>query len=124
MARRTTSLGARVGARVKHERAQQSMTRLGLSRSAGLSIAYLQQLENGNVKNPTMDTLEKLSGALGVGVDELSAGPPSGLEADLAEARRRLDEVVRRARETLPPVEAAAVVASIEAHLAALRGES
>lgn len=120
---RPKTTGQLIGERLEWERSRRNLSWNDIVRLSGLSPTYLYGLRNGNFQEPKPTTVRALASALGISVEELASGPPAGdgLPSDIAEAKRRLDEVVQRARETLPPAEVEAVVASIEAHLAALK---
>ncbi len=49
---------------IKHCRKQRNMTLTDLSEKTGISAGYLSHLENGGRKNPSYDTLLKISKAL------------------------------------------------------------
>ncbi|XBQ14924.1 MAG: helix-turn-helix transcriptional regulator [Oceanicaulis sp.] len=62
--------------RVWREHRGQSLR--GLARLAGLSAAYLSEIESG-VKSPSVRTLQALATALGVSLDDLAPAPaPAG----------------------------------------------
>lgn len=65
-------------------RAERDLTQKALAEAADLSPAYVSQIESGQ-KRPSMDTLERLAGALGVPVSELLSG--SGGDAAAAPAQ-------------------------------------
>ena len=56
---------------VRSLRKARDMTQERLARKAGISQAYLSQLEAGDRKNPSLPTLKKLARAFGVPVAEL-----------------------------------------------------
>jgi transcriptional regulator with XRE-family HTH domain len=47
------------------------LTQEGLARKANISYHTLIKLESGGIKNPKIETVIKLAGALGVNLDEL-----------------------------------------------------
>jgi transcriptional regulator with XRE-family HTH domain len=47
------------------------LNQVELPKRAGVTTAYLNQLEHGKRKNPSLDILKKLAKALGVPVTEL-----------------------------------------------------
>ena len=49
---------------IKNCRKQRNMTLTDLSEKTGISAGYLSHLENGSRKNPSYDTLVKISNAL------------------------------------------------------------
>lgn len=60
----------KLGENIKRIRADKNMTQGDLCRVLELDRAYMSNVENGN-KNPTLATIEKIAGALGVTADEL-----------------------------------------------------
>jgi transcriptional regulator with XRE-family HTH domain len=59
-----------IGARIKHIRMKKGFTQDELSEEINISSKYLSSIERGK-ENPTLNTIIKLSEALGVDVDEL-----------------------------------------------------
>ncbi len=62
-----------LGRRVAHLRKTKGMTQLDLSIETGLAQSYLCDLEGGR-RNPSLETLERLSSALGVSLSTLLEG--------------------------------------------------
>ena len=56
---------------LKKFRDEKKLTKAELSRMTGLSARTIEYLENEKMDNPTLKTLEILSEALGVSVEEL-----------------------------------------------------
>jgi transcriptional regulator with XRE-family HTH domain len=56
---------------IRRLRVQQDMTQERLAKKAGVTQAYIAQLESGLKKNPSLPTLKRLARALGVPVGEL-----------------------------------------------------
>jgi transcriptional regulator with XRE-family HTH domain len=56
---------------IKKLREAQGLTQEQLAKKAGLSQAYLSQLEAGDKKHPSLPALKRLARALGVPVGEL-----------------------------------------------------
>jgi transcriptional regulator with XRE-family HTH domain len=52
-------------------REAKGLNQVELAKRAGVTTAYLNQLEHGKRKNPSLDILKKLAKALGVPVTEL-----------------------------------------------------
>lgn len=52
-------------------RKEKGFTQEGLARKASISYHTLIKLESGGIKNPTVDTVIKLTEALGIPLDEL-----------------------------------------------------
>lgn len=53
-------------------RKAEGLTQEGLARKSGLSYHTIIKLESGGIKNPKLETLLKLSGALKVSLDKLA----------------------------------------------------
>jgi len=60
----------RLGKNIRRIRLEKEMTQGDLCRELELDRSYMSNLENGK-KNPTLATIERLAGALGVTSDEL-----------------------------------------------------
>jgi len=60
----------KLGENIRRIRLQKNMTQGGLCRKLDIDRAYMSNIENGN-KNPTLATIERIAGALGVSVDKL-----------------------------------------------------
>lgn len=60
-----------IGSKIKKLRLEKDMTQEELAVKAGIPYATLIKIEGGAVKNPTINTLQKLAQALEVSVDEL-----------------------------------------------------
>mgnify|MGYP000991042777 CR=1 FL=1 len=60
-----------IGSKIKKLRLEKEMTQEELARKADIPYATLLKIENDTVKNPTINTLQKLAKALEVSVDEL-----------------------------------------------------
>jgi len=52
-------------------RKEKGLTQEGLARKASISYHTIIKLESGGIKNPKIETILKLSGALNVSLDEL-----------------------------------------------------
>lgn len=61
------------GTRLREARAHRTLRELSME--SGVSIAYISDLERGNLKNPSLATLSKIAQALGVSVDHLLGDP-------------------------------------------------
>lgn len=83
-----------LGAWVRNIRTEQGLSQRGLADRAGLSRSYLCDIERGRGEQPSMETLDKLSAALGFSRNELlrAAGMLEGGSDDryTAEERRLL----------------------------------
>lgn len=60
-----------IGSKIKRLRLEKDMTQEELAVKAGIPYATLIKIEGDTVKNPTINTLQKLAEALEVSVDEL-----------------------------------------------------
>lgn len=60
-----------IGSKIKKLRLEKDLTQEELAVKAGIPYATLIKIENDSVKNPTINTLQKLAQALEVSVDEL-----------------------------------------------------
>lgn len=60
-----------IGSKIKKLRLEKDMTQEELARKADIPYATLLKIENDTVKNPTINTLQKLAQALEVSVDFL-----------------------------------------------------
>lgn len=60
-----------IGSKIKRLRLEKDMTQEELAVKAGIPYATLIKIEGDTVKNPTINTLQKLAQALEVSVDEL-----------------------------------------------------
>lgn len=56
---------------VKKARKEKGMTLVKLSEISGVSVGYLCHLEKGSRKNPSLETMEKISKALNKPVTEI-----------------------------------------------------
>lgn len=75
---RGTDESASVGSRVRKLRTERSMSLQDLSRRSGVSVGMLSQIER-DIANPSLKTLTKIQGALGVGAAAMfpaSSAPP------------------------------------------------
>lgn len=60
-----------MGNKLKRKRKELDMTLNELSEKTGISTTYLSNLENEQKANPTKETMEKISAALGQTVTEI-----------------------------------------------------
>lgn len=56
---------------VKKVRKEKGMTLVKLSEMSGVSVGYLCHLEKGSRKNPSIETMEKISKALNKSITEI-----------------------------------------------------
>ena len=61
----------RLGRVIQQLREAQGMTQRDLAGKAGVTQAYVAQLEGGTKKNPSLEILKRIAKALGVPVTEL-----------------------------------------------------
>jgi transcriptional regulator with XRE-family HTH domain len=64
------SSGIKLGQNLRKIRTKKKMTQGDLATALNVDRAYISNIENGRM-NPTLSTLEKLAGALGVATSEL-----------------------------------------------------
>jgi len=57
--------------RIRETRAKKNLSLEDLSKKSAVNLGYLSQLERGEKENPSMETLFKISNALGVNVKDL-----------------------------------------------------
>jgi len=60
----------KLGVNLKKLRLKKKMSQGDISRKLGVDRAYISSIENGRM-NPTLSTLEKLAGAIGVNSSDL-----------------------------------------------------
>jgi transcriptional regulator with XRE-family HTH domain len=60
-----------IGAKIKAWRAIKDLTQDKLAKKADLSYPTLVKIESDVVQNPSIDTVTKIAGGLGIGVDDL-----------------------------------------------------
>jgi len=56
---------------IKKHRKEKGLSQDKLSRLADVSHATIIKIESGGIQSPTIDTVQKIAKALGVGVDDL-----------------------------------------------------
>lgn len=59
-----------LGSRIRNIRKNKGISINMVSKSSGVSLGYLSDLENNKSKNPSMETLQKISKALDVSVND------------------------------------------------------
>jgi len=64
------SSGKKLGENLKKLRLKKNMSQVDLATALNVDRAYISNIENGRM-NPTLSTLEKIAGALGVSTSEL-----------------------------------------------------
>lgn len=86
-----------VGERIRHFRKAKKMSQCELATKAGIAPAFLGQLER-SLKSPTVKTLDKLTGALGISLAELFSGAADetcGQEEAIGQITHQLREFSR-----------------------------
>lgn len=64
------SISTKLGQNLKKIRTKKGISQGDISRKLNMDRGYISNVENGK-KNPTLNTLEKIADALGVGIDDL-----------------------------------------------------
>lgn len=64
------SSGKKLGENLKKLRLKKNMSQVDLANVLNVDRAYISNIENGRM-NPTLSTLEKIAGALGISSSEL-----------------------------------------------------
>jgi transcriptional regulator with XRE-family HTH domain len=64
------SSGKKLGENLRKLRLKKNMSQVDLATALNVDRAYISNIENGRM-NPTLSTLEKIAGALGVSTSEL-----------------------------------------------------
>jgi putative transcriptional regulator len=72
------------------ERARARLSQAALAEAAGVTRQTISEIERG-VANPTLDVIERIANALGVGADRLFVYRRPGLVDDVELARRRAE---------------------------------
>ena len=67
-------MALKMSARIRQLREAAGLNQAELARKVGVTDAYINQLERGNRKNPSLAVLTKLARALGADVGELLKG--------------------------------------------------
>src|SRR5215210_1406803 len=71
----------KIGELIRYHRGRAGLTQEGLAERAGVSPTTVVRMENGEIRQPRIVTLQKLAAALGVAPTELYEGaaqPPAG----------------------------------------------
>ncbi len=63
-----------IGKNIKKIRLEQSLTQEDLAKSSTVPFTTITKLENGVIKNPSIEKLLKISGALKIPIDSLLKG--------------------------------------------------
>lgn len=76
-----------LGKRLQEARQKAGLTQQQLCNQANLSFSTLTKIERGAIKSPSIFTIQAISGALGVGLDELVGEAPRGADRQLRRTR-------------------------------------
>ena len=79
-----------IGERLRNIRKQLGYTQREAAGAAGMSPQYLSDLETGRIRNPSLETLQRLAQAYGMGVDELIGRRGRCRREDLPEGLQEL----------------------------------
>jgi transcriptional regulator with XRE-family HTH domain len=77
--RGATGLGQKLGKRVRSMRQRKAWSLEELAERAGMHVTYLSSIERGH-RNPTLNVIASLAGALGVSLSGLFSGVETGGE--------------------------------------------
>ena len=77
-----SDIGHLVGRRLREVRLQAGLTQPDLGEKARMAAAEISKIENGR-RTPTLETLERLTKALGVAVEDVVASPAPADEHEL-----------------------------------------
>jgi transcriptional regulator with XRE-family HTH domain len=62
---------SKIGDNIRKLRLQKDLSQEKLARLADIAFPTLTKIESGETPNPTIDTVKKIAGALGVSIDDL-----------------------------------------------------
>lgn len=97
MRRRSVRQQEGVGQRLRTERRARGLTQAELAERAGIALETVSRIEQGHTR-PTIRTLDKIAGALGIPVRDLFSGedatPPPAPPQPRSPALRRLTEIL------------------------------
>lgn len=82
-----------IGDSIKTHRNERKISQRALAKASGVSFAYIQQLEKGLKKNPSLDILNKIADALDITLDELLNDESTSFSSILIAAILRMDYV-------------------------------
>lgn len=60
-----------IGKTIRKYRQEKKMSQEALARAANLSFPTIVKIESGETPNPSIDTVKKISSALGISIDDL-----------------------------------------------------
>jgi len=78
---------------MKKRRNERKISQRALAKASGVSFAYIQQLEKGLKKNPSLDILNKIADALDISLDELLNDESTSFSSRLIAAILRMDYI-------------------------------
>lgn len=82
-----------IGDSIKKHRNERKISQRALAKASGVSFAYIQQLEKGLKKNPSLDILNKIADALDISLDELLNDESTSFSSVLITSILRLDHI-------------------------------
>jgi transcriptional regulator with XRE-family HTH domain len=60
-----------IGKTIRKYRHEKEMSQEALARAANVSLPTIVKIESGETPNPSIDTVKKVAGSLGVSIDDL-----------------------------------------------------
>ncbi len=100
-----------LAANIRRIRKEKNLSQEKLAENSGFDVNYIGALERGERKNPSLDALEKIAGALGVMVVDLLEVPEKEVYASRETAARELQNIVKDG--TLTYIETIAKIAKV-----------
>jgi len=86
---------ASLGKRMQTLRKRQDFSQSQLGRRSGIKREYISRLEQGKLKNPTLNTLKKIAHGLGVSLENLLFSDPSSHSfQDLLRQSKRIEQKI------------------------------
>lgn len=82
-----------IGDSIKKHRNEKKISQRALAKASGVSFAYIQQLEKGLKKNPSLDILNKIADALYIPLDELLNTETTSFSSKLIASILRMDYI-------------------------------
>lgn len=96
---------------IRRIRKEKKLSQEKLAEKSGFDVNYIGALERGERKNPSLDALDKIAGALGVMVVDLLNVPENEVYASKETAARELQNIVKG--EALTYIEMLAKIAKV-----------
>lgn len=97
---------ARLGEAIKNARKRAGLTQEELGKRAGLSAAYVSQVESGRRVDPQFSSVVKLCRALGLSMDAVASGTPLSPPNDATPSTSKLRRIAAQMRKALNDLEA------------------